>query len=384
MLLLLNRIQKETGELLSVQTLNRFFGLIKSDFAPSADTLNILCRFLGYAGYAEFSQITANQNVTLPNDGEPEILLLQALLSDLNTANPQDPSMFQLFRNVFKICNLKSGLWNQLYSRFAAFQVGQGFLFEQFINMDALDGHYGNGLGYYLLHANKPMQQVFGHGLLMQRYFLNGNNAMFRHHHNTLQQLYAGRNFSMHRWTAGQFFAAEIYTAAVNGMPLPAPEYLLSKAAMLDIQQHNYPSFPCIEYLLGEAYVLAGAFHEAYQVLASVAYNELVGHDGFDKGYEVQYRILRLLSGYCSGAKSRQLVQAQFEELKVLSVHFLSFNYFGLFKNMLRMALSCPSVKMLLHREIEEQVERTGFIRFRNLVSLMVSNKTKSLMENNG
>jgi hypothetical protein len=41
-----SEIKKNVNEYISVQTLNRFFGLIKNDFKPSITTLNILGRYV--------------------------------------------------------------------------------------------------------------------------------------------------------------------------------------------------------------------------------------------------------------------------------------------------------------------------------------------------
>src|SRR3712207_3610692 len=50
-------IKKATGFYLSIQTLNRFFGLVQSGFNPSLDTLNILSQFLKYKSFQEFEKI---------------------------------------------------------------------------------------------------------------------------------------------------------------------------------------------------------------------------------------------------------------------------------------------------------------------------------------
>ena len=47
-------IQQATSETISPSTLKRIFGYVKSDAAPSATTLSILSRYVGYTGWSDF------------------------------------------------------------------------------------------------------------------------------------------------------------------------------------------------------------------------------------------------------------------------------------------------------------------------------------------
>lgn len=47
-------IRNKTGELISVSTLKRLFGYLKSGTVPRASTLSILARYVGYAGWSDF------------------------------------------------------------------------------------------------------------------------------------------------------------------------------------------------------------------------------------------------------------------------------------------------------------------------------------------
>lgn len=52
--LLSSAIQQATSETISPSTLKRIFGYVRSDAAPSATTLSILSRYVGYAGWSDF------------------------------------------------------------------------------------------------------------------------------------------------------------------------------------------------------------------------------------------------------------------------------------------------------------------------------------------
>ena len=47
-------IQQATSETISPSTLKRIFGYVRSDAAPSATTLSILSRYVGYTGWSDF------------------------------------------------------------------------------------------------------------------------------------------------------------------------------------------------------------------------------------------------------------------------------------------------------------------------------------------
>jgi len=49
-------IEHETGELLSASTLKRLWGYVSSHPTPRKDTLDILCRFIGYRDFRSFCE----------------------------------------------------------------------------------------------------------------------------------------------------------------------------------------------------------------------------------------------------------------------------------------------------------------------------------------
>jgi len=58
------RIKNETGVLLSINTLKRFFGKIKSNSTPGKTTLNTLSRFCGYESFYDFSEKAGRPVIT--------------------------------------------------------------------------------------------------------------------------------------------------------------------------------------------------------------------------------------------------------------------------------------------------------------------------------
>ncbi len=55
-------IRITTGEFLSLQTLNRFFGIIPNGFNPSLNTLDTLARYAGFYSFAEIETISENSS----------------------------------------------------------------------------------------------------------------------------------------------------------------------------------------------------------------------------------------------------------------------------------------------------------------------------------
>lgn len=50
------RLDKRLGERLSVSTLKRLWGYVNNGFTPSRHTVDVLARFLGYAGWQQFTE----------------------------------------------------------------------------------------------------------------------------------------------------------------------------------------------------------------------------------------------------------------------------------------------------------------------------------------
>lgn len=57
-------LQRTTGDIVSTQTLRRYFKLIKSETATSAFTYNALCRYIGFKDKAHFAAYLQNKNRT--------------------------------------------------------------------------------------------------------------------------------------------------------------------------------------------------------------------------------------------------------------------------------------------------------------------------------
>ena len=57
MQLLQQEIRRTMNEYLSLQTLNRLFGIIRNDFHPSQHTLNVLAQYLQYNTFHEFARL---------------------------------------------------------------------------------------------------------------------------------------------------------------------------------------------------------------------------------------------------------------------------------------------------------------------------------------
>src|SRR5260221_9590942 len=218
-------IKRDTHEYLSLQTLNRFFGIIKNSFNPSADTLNILAKYLQYRSFNEFQLLNAGIPMEKHYPGEISRIIV-SLFSRMNPDENNEQGLNQVIRNISEILKEDSYLSADLYVAMASCPFCRKYFFEQFVNIDALNKEYGNGLQYYLVHAGNRNDVFFAHSLYCYRYFLTNDPVLFQQHFQIVQEFTPSEIMSFPPSFIGRYYAALIFDQVLrrqdNGCPEPA------------------------------------------------------------------------------------------------------------------------------------------------------------------
>ncbi len=139
-----DEIIRKTNLPLSIQTLNRFFGLVSNKFRPSLQTLDILSRYLEYDSFRNFQLLNENETVLKVDKNHFISDFFVSLFSDLSLAN--EDNIEHLVKNILTWMKKNPQLTTQIYSTVATTDFGRKHFFEAFINMDALNDGFGKGL----------------------------------------------------------------------------------------------------------------------------------------------------------------------------------------------------------------------------------------------
>lgn len=167
-------IYARTSIVINYNTLRRFFGIVKSAYPPSAATLDILARYCGFNSAGDLASYKGKMYRRLTDDEQSMVRFLAGIFRTTPTAHVNDGTFLSVVRQAIDYVNDHPVVADKLQRAIARTRNGQDFYFEQFVNIDKLNSHYGAGLLYYLAEKPTPEAKIFTHALLCQRGWLSG------------------------------------------------------------------------------------------------------------------------------------------------------------------------------------------------------------------
>jgi hypothetical protein len=195
---------------------------------------------------------------------ESSVLLhyLEVLFSKASATTYSDPTWMAIMRQTILFLDKQPHLIDSFQRTMAKSLVGQDVYYEQFINMDHLNGYYGKGLRYYLSEKLTKEARVFSHSMLALRSFLIEDSKLLAvHYHEVMQQ---SLDSSIHPFVCARYFATQLF------FHQDSPEELYkvlfeARTFFKDMlpSKDAYQSFPCFELVITEALILIGQPLEA-------------------------------------------------------------------------------------------------------------------------
>lgn len=147
-------------------------------------------------------------------------------------------------------------------------EAGRYYYFEMSVNMDQLQGFYGDGLFYYQQASHTNEERLFAHSLQVLRYWLADEPELLENHMQALGELRISGNCPSHilgRWMAARIFHAQLHKEPIEPILADATKYHVSLLA--GSRNIPIPTFPDFELAICEALVLTGQFEEAAEYI---------------------------------------------------------------------------------------------------------------------
>jgi hypothetical protein len=359
------KVKKETNEYLSIQTLNRFFGLVKSDFKPSLVTLNILAKYLHYDSFKEFE--VANQKNKV-SEGHPVSYvssnLVRMMLSNIEVEKGNDRGLLSIMRNLCVMLKKHPEMADDVYLFMATTDLGRCYFFEQFVNMDALNGNYGNGLKYYITQTKDREQLFFAYSLLSLRYFLTQRYDLFNYYYNKILEYSITEVQTFQPSLIGRYYACHVMNTILNNEAVD-----IHCEATIVLQKflcaEDGCGFPFANYYYAEALILAKEYELAWEALKE-GRMYIQQPLQISKGYLFQYELLEIYAAFFAGKASEHKTAAMFEKVRSHSFYFLAQDYYTFFTLQLGTALGLKDFIRTASDQWRHLVEQTGFLYFRN------------------
>lgn len=357
-------VNKEVNDYISTQTLNRFFGLIHNDFKPAASTLDILSRFVNYQSFTEF-ELLNEELLNSDGDHSGQAELIMALLAGVKPSGLNENGLLCILKNLVELMEKSPSLAKEVYPFLASTEFGQKYFFEHFVNIDALNTHYGEGLNFYLMHAKSREQLFFAYNMLCFRYFLSNNRLLFSNYFNKIVEYKRSELKTFHPLLIARYYTTIIFNSALNNESADVIDEAVS--VMRGLKNHNEQCefLPTAEYVFARALVLIGEHGLALEILRqdSTCIQHIMP-SAAHRGFINQYRLLQLYAGYHNGQITEQNAIKQMQSIEEEPFYFLSQNFFTLLLLNLRRQFLPKSLVNTIDRQIEVLVQKTGFYFF--------------------
>ena len=355
-----DEIYHKTKVQLNPNTLRRFFGLVKAEYATSYSTLTVLSRYCGFQSVDEVQQVKKELAPTVP---EPDSVLnfLIGLFRDVQVPDRDDKTFLSLVMHTVNYLNRNHSLTDQFQVQIAKTRNGQDIYFEKFVNIDKLNGYYGDGLRYYYSEKRTDAAQVFARSLLVYRYWLTGETGRMESHIQYLLQ----HTFSdlVSPYFYGRYWAALLYQADHLGQP---SDEIIQNAyryySSISPGDHA-ASFPRYELYMTEALVFTGHADEALYYI-----------DQFKKGYSGkedynQWKFFQsfLLFEVVAYVKKGDFVKANEVFLQIIPTdfYFLRKSFSIILYLLLGQQLRKSGSRQV--DQLDTLIEETGFLRLNSL-----------------
>ncbi|HEX2534320.1 MAG TPA: hypothetical protein VHK69_11330 [Chitinophagaceae bacterium] len=352
-----DEIFNRTGERLNFNTLRRCFGLVKSAYPPSQNTIALLCKYCGFHSLEELVSFSLKLEQEEGTYNKGLLSYLVGLFQNLEVKGAHDTTCLSFIQYTLSVLHQEPELIMPLQRAIAKCRNGQEYYFEQFVQLDQLNHYYGEGLRFYLQEKREDEAQVFGHSLLALRAWLSGDEASLDKHYGEVMQ---AADVSAHSpRTCGYYFATRLLHAEAAGAD--STEVLQEAQDCYQRFQtslHRYQALSQFEESLSTALLLTGQYEEAlYYCERALA--SLRGHKtNLSDSSALVLRLYQAVACAFSGAedKAEQLYEAiDPADFPLLSKQYLTLLYLLLGAHLQR------------SRRYEEQVEHlvgeTGFTR---------------------
>jgi tetratricopeptide (TPR) repeat protein len=349
-------IYRQTNVKLSLNTLRRFFNLIKSKYQVSLFTLDLLSRYCGFPSFSELADNGEEMQQNSSGNDQGLLNFLTLLFNDSDVKCINDVTYINLIHTTIIYLDKKPNIIDQLQRRIAKTLNGQIFYYEQSVNIDKLDSYYGVGLCYYLNEKRTVEAQIFGNSLLCFRYWLTMNMEAIKKHHNEI--LCYTINESVPPSIAGRYFAAQLYFAEafnreIGSILTQAREFYSS----IKPSKFIYQDFPAFECILSEALVLTYQYEEALFYI-----HEAIKKRNNKVAPHVDLRLFESI--YLNQAIAFANIGREEKSLDILET-ITAMNFYFLSRNFNRILYFSLQQTIKKRKSVDEQlqylVEQTGF-----------------------
>ena len=263
---LVEDIYQKTESTVNVNTVRRFFGLVKTNYNPSPSTLAIFSKYCGFNSIDDFENISISTSTDTVISKEELFHYLLSLFKNIPVLETYNSLMESIVQQTVIFLERNPSLIDRFQREIATTAAGQYYYFERSVNMDRLNGYYGDGLRHYLRAKNTDEAKVFANSLLVFRYWMTDDLALQERYMKETLTVYTDADYPPH--IMGRFFAARLFYLNTKN---ESSDKVLADAIKyyntLFTGKKGLASYPYFELILCEALTLTNQKTEALEWL---------------------------------------------------------------------------------------------------------------------
>lgn len=351
-------IYKRTQQQLNPNTLRRFFGLVKADYPASQATLAILSRYCGYYSVEDAYRQKKDHTKTEAIDQESLLYYFDSLFREMPMRDAYDKYLFTVVKHTIKFLNNNPSLADRFQRMISKTKNGQDIYFEQFINIDKLNGYYGEGLRIYLNEKQTADSLVFANSLLVFKAWLNSDLPLLKQY---ADQILNDTGCSAQRYfICARQFAAILYHAHATGININETLITIYRYHAAMNRDANTYQRAYFEYVVAEALALTGHYMEALYYLDQNLLNapQKTPHQAFFS--EHNFKLIRALALYKMGRDAEAGIV--FDEIKPSEFLFTNKKFSGILYHYLAAGLRRKNIRY--RQSSSSLIRETGFVVF--------------------
>ena len=281
-------IKHTTKKDIGSNTLRRFLGFLKKDFATSLKTLDILAEYSGYDNWSSFTE-QADKLKYEPLSIQTESAFYLNFYR-IEMREEADMNYHNACRNIALRILFNNSLLDKLASALAKNPISQIYFYERFPFIDGLGNNYKKYLKFYLQHKSTEEAKIFGNALLFLSAFLCNNSKELNTFHFNLQQIKL--NDIMHPFTIARYIGSNILYGYKKNEEVTEwiKEAFKWNSFFLLKKNISLWHFPYYQYMICDYLNLAGEFESSLIIINTIRQfkNEKYEiEDGYEKGLEI-------------------------------------------------------------------------------------------------
>lgn len=357
----------KTETLLSINTLRRYFGLIKNEHTPSLTTLHTLARYCGYSSFSELP----DQATETSGSADPALLqYMVSLFRDTPVIGENDKTFFNLVRLTTRFLNSHPAMALPFQQAIAKTKNGQTYYYELFVNMDRLNGYYGDGLLFYLREKTDTEAEIFGITLLALRHWLS--NDMVRFQQFSQKAIAIPLPLTLPPAVCGRYFGVRVLQAkqqkkSLGGIYNEARNFYEDLVAA-----NNHNSSTGFKLTFTEALILAGEWQEAL-FYSEIALRKLKKNPPLENGADLTQTFYLFHASALAQVGKEKTAIALLEKVDATRFDFLSKRFYTILYLLTERKLHLGNRVLQLQHLLNE----TQFYRLNREVSSNAPFKTK-------